>query len=192
MKKYNNITIPEATKINVGTLYEGWQGGNAHTWRTEKELKEKILADLKKCGIKATLRFHNGGYTTAFTLTVKLPETTIKDFNTWKKDGFKIDLYGWNYYTTEAGKIDYIYGDEIDTTNTALYDNIALTTYNMTIDHIKNNSLHKAHFDILTEAGNETLTLVNMIVNSYNSDESNAQIDYFNRGFYDHIRVKFI
>lgn len=188
----NAINIPEAKKINVGTLYEGWQGGNAHTWTTEKELKEKILSDLKKCGIKATLRFHNGGYTTAFTLTLKLPETAIKDFNTWLYDGFKIDLYGWNYYTAENGAREYIHGEEIDTTNTALYDNIARTTYEMTVDYIKDNSLHKVNYDILTDAGNDTLTLVKMILDSYNSDESNAQIDYFNRGFYDHIRVKFV
>lgn len=192
MKKYNNITIPEATKINVGTLYEGWQGGNAHAWKTEKELKEMILNDLKKAGIKATLRFNRGGWTTSLTVTIKLTKDAIKNFVEWYNDGYHLDLYGWNYYTTENGKIDGIHGEYIDTNDTELLDNIAHTQYKMTVDYITNNSLHKTNFDILTAPANYTLETVQAILDSYNSDESNAQIDYFNRGFYDHICIKFV
>ena len=184
------LIIPGTETTEKGTLYEGWRGGNCGKWRDEKELKALILADLKKCGIKATLKFRPGGYLIAFTLTLTITADHIKTFEEYKKDGFKIDFYGWNIYTTEAGKIDYIMGDAVDMNNAELLDNIAKTRYKMEVENLTGNTYHRNNAEILNDAGNEILEATTAILNSYNSDNSNGQIDYFDRAFYDHITFK--
>jgi len=186
-----NIIIPDFVTTEPGTIYEGWRGGNAKKWRDNKELKSLILADLKKCGIKASIRFNNGGYLTALTLTITINPDHIKDFKTWKMENFKIDFYGWNYYTNDAGKIEYIYGDAINTNNADLLENIAKTEYKMTVENLTTcGTYSKKIKDILTNDGNAIIEAATSILNSYNSDNSNAQIDYFDRAFYDHIAIK--
>ena len=190
-KYLNNLFIPEFKETETGTIYQGWRGGNAAKWRDDKELKALILADLKQCGIKATLRFRNAGYLTAFTLTLTITPDHIKNYNDWKKENFKIDFYGWNLYTDTTGAIDYIYGDEIDTNNAELIENIARTQYKKEVENLTAAGVyHRDRVDVLTDDGNEIFQAAKMILDSYNSDNSNAQIDYFDRGFYENISFK--
>ena len=187
----NEVFIPEIEKTEIGTIYEGWRGGKNKTWTDQKELKKLIIADLKKCGIKASLCFRRAGYLTAFTLTVTIKAENIKDFETWKNDSFNIDFYGWNLYTNEAGKIETIHGEQIDTSNTELLENIAKTEYKKAVEHLATSGIYnKAQNDVLTKEGNNILAAVCNILDSYNSDNSNGQIDYFDRAFYDHIAFK--
>lgn len=186
-----NLLIPEFETTEAGTLYEGWRGGNSHKWRDDKELKNLILTDLKKCGIKASLRFRNAGYLTAFTLTLTLKPEHIKPYKDWRKDNFKIDFYGWNLYTTDTGAIDYIYGDAIDTNNADLIENIAQTEYKKEVENLTAaGTYHRTKEDVLTDDANQIFEAAKIIIDSYNSDNSNAQIDYFDRGFYDNIVFK--
>jgi hypothetical protein len=138
----NDLFIPETEKTEKGTIYEGWRGGNNATWRDEKELKALIINDLKKCGIKSTMRFNRAGYLISFTLTVTIKADQIKDFETWKNENFKIDLYGWNLYTTEAGKIESIHGEQIDNNNAELIENIAKTEYKKAVDHLATSGIY--------------------------------------------------
>lgn len=187
----NKIFIPDCETTEKGTIYEGWRGGNNKKWRNDQELKALILEDLKKCGIKATLRFRNGGYITAFTLTLTIKPDHIKTYTEWKKDNFKIDFYGWNLYTNDAGKIEYILGENVDMNDTALIENIAQTQYRLEVENLTaSGTYHRKKQDILTDAGNEILEAAAVILDSYNSDNSNSQIDYFDRAFYDNITFK--
>ncbi len=185
------LTIPAYERTEVGTIYEGWKGGNNNKWSTDEELKKFILADLKKCGIKATIRFHRGGYTTAFTITVTIKPEHIKDFNTWKKTHY-IDYHGWNCYTDEAGTINSIYGDKLYNCEDAeLLDNIAHTQYKLEVDRLTaSGCYHKTAEKVLTDEGNAILHAVTEIIDSYNHNNSNGQIDYFDVSFYEHITFK--
>ena len=188
----NVLVIPAYEKTEVGTIYEGWKGGNNNKWTTDEELKKFILADLKKCGIKATMRFQRGGYTTAFTVTITIKPEHIKDFNTWKEEGHRIAWSSWNYYTDEAGKVQAIYGDKlINCEDAELLENIAHTEYKMAVEHLTaSGTYHNSKESILTDEGNAILHAVTEIIDSYNHDNSNGQIDYFDVSFYKQICFK--
>ena len=62
--------IPEASFVDRGGLYDGWEGGNRHKWHDDKELKAFLLADFKRAGIKATIRFNRAGYLTSIMTTI--------------------------------------------------------------------------------------------------------------------------
>ena len=184
------LTIPAFKVTEKNTLYEGWEGGNCHKWHTDEELKKFILADLKKCGIKATMRFSRGGYTTAFTLTVTIKPEHIKGFEEWKKD-FIPNYNGWNFYTDEAGKIDSIMGDRLYDCDPELLENITRTQYKIEVEHLTaSGTYHKNNEEILTDEGNMILKAVSEILDSYNHNNSNSQIDYFDVSFYEHITFK--
>lgn len=185
------LTIPEAKRTEQGTLYEGWQGGNNNKWTTDEQLKKYILADLKRCGIKATMRFQRGGYTTAFAVTLTIKADMIRTYEDWKKD-HRIAWYDWNYYTDEAGKVQAIYGDKlINCKDAELLDNIAKTEYKMELERLTDHATyHAGTLRILTDEGNAILNTAQQIINSYNHDNSNAQIDYFDTSFYHTIYFK--
>ena len=56
----NAVVIPEASFVDGGGLYDGWEGGNHCNWNTTKELKEQLKAAFKKCGLKVTIREGGG------------------------------------------------------------------------------------------------------------------------------------
>lgn len=187
----NVLTIPAYEATEVGTIYEGWKGGNNNKWSSDEELKKMILADLKKCGIKATIRFHRGGYITSFTITVTIKPDHIKNFESWKEN-FHIAWSTWNYYTDENGSVQAIFGEKlINCEDTELLENIARTEYKMEVEHLTaSGTYHNESENVLTDEGNAILHTVTQIIDSYNHDNSNGQIDYFDVSFYKQICFK--
>lgn len=185
------LVIPESTVTEAGTLYEGYKGGNCDKWTTDEELKKYILADLKRCGIKATLRFGRGDYTTAFTLTITIKPEMIKTFEEWEKN-YKIAWNSWNYYENEAGKLDCVWGDKlINCEDQELLENLKRTAYKLAVNAVTDKTIyHAGQLEALTDEGNATLATVQEILTSYNRDNSNGQIDYFDRAFYSKIAFK--
>ena len=185
------LTIPAYERTEVGTIYEGWKGGNCDKWRTDEELKKFILSDLKKCGIKATMRFHRGGYTTAFTVTITIKPEHIKTYEDWLET-YHINWNSWNNYTDENGKINCILGEKlINCEDAELLENIARTQYKIEVDRLTaSGCYHKTAEKVLTDEGNAILHAVTEILDSYNHNNSNSQIDYFDVSFYEHITFK--
>lgn len=189
------IEIPEPVAVDPGTLYEGWQGGKNAEWHSDKELKALIMADLKKAGIRASIRFRNAGYLTSFTLTITIKSEMIKSFESWKEkyrnNLFNRSTYCWLPYMDENGKRTEIHqekfwslpeGPEKD----ELAENIKRTIYNDELRDLTGNTHGRADgLDILTDEGNELTNAVHKIVSSYNRDCSNSQVDYFDRDIYD-------
>lgn len=188
------LVIPSASFVDGGGLYDGWQGGNNTTWHSDKELKALLLADFKKAGIAASVRFGRGGYLTSITVTIKISAEEIKPFEAWG-NGFQVMAGRWNYYTDENGHIRDIYGEEYyslpEEQQAELFENIKRTSYDLAVKHLtESGNLHGKEIDVLTEAGNAKYKTVQAIVDSYNRDCSNSMVDYFDRDIYDHYTFK--
>ena len=193
------VEIPNFEKVEEGTMYEGWKGGKAGTWHDDKELKALIMADLKKAGIKASLRFKNAGYLTSFTLTLTLSQNDVKTFEEWAKD--------YNVYNKAPfGWVDYMDGEtratihreklwDMEETAPETFKKIEDSNKKLRYsDAIMNLGSSNCYFgdglDILTDHGNAILTAAKSIVDAYNHDQTNSQIDYFDRDIYDHYSIK--
>lgn len=189
----NALVIPEAKFVNGYGLYDGWEGGKNRQWRSDKELKQFLLDDFKKAGIKASVRFNRAGYLTSITVTIKISEEDIKTYEEWAQLPFDVSS-GWNCYTDENGKIDNIFGEKFyslpDEERKVMYENIKNTAYNLRVEHLKDTSYSFSDIDVLREEASRKYNLVKEIVASYNRDCTNSQIDYFDRDIYDHYTFK--
>lgn len=188
------FVIPPASFVDGGGLYDGWKGGRNAEWHTDQELKALLLADFKRAGIAATIRFNRAAYLTSLTVTIKISAAEIKPFDEWGKD-FHVVAGRWNYYTDEVGKIRDIYGESYYTLpeaeQAAMFENIKRTHYNLAVAHLtESGNCHGREIDVLTEAGNAKYKTVQAIVDSYNRDCSNGMVDYFDRDIYDSYTFK--
>lgn len=188
------LTIPESSFVDGGGLYDGWKGGNYCKWRSESELKQFILSDLKKAGISASIRFHRGGYLTSFTLTIKISADEIKNFDEWRKD-FTVPGSGWISYNDAEGKHQDVFAQNYwykmtDAERAELLPLICASQYKYRVDNLTSSNSHGGKLDVLTEKGNKKFATVQAIVSSYNKDCSNSMIDYFDRAIYDNYTFK--
>lgn len=188
------LIIPESQFVDGGGMYDGWEGGNNKMWHDDKELKALLLADFKKAGIKATIRFDRGGYLTALTVTVKIPKSMIKPFEEYNFDPY---LTGWIDYDEIDGSHQCIFAEKYwslpDEERARILPLIKEYAYNTGIRHItESNTYSPYEKDILTAEGQKILDTAKEIVTSYNRDCTNSMIDYFDRDIYDSYAVKFI
>ena len=187
------LNIPDSIRIDDG-LYSGWQGGKNSEWHSDKELKALLLADFKRAGIAATIRFNKAGYLTSITVTIKLSAADIRSYDDWK-DGFHVIAGRWNYYIDENGKIRDIYGENYyslpDAEQKKLFENIRRTAYDLEVKHLtESGNCHNSAESVLTDDANKRFETVRAIVASYNRDQSNSMIDYCDRDIYDHYTFK--
>ena len=188
------LVIPPVKIDNQHGYYDGWTGGKARTWRTDKELKAFLLSDFKKAGIKATVRFHRAGYLTALTVTVSIPRSYIKPIEQYE---YTPHAGGWVSYIDENGTHKDIHGQDYLCGISAeererLAPLVKEYAYNCGIRHIQESNTHSPYENgILTDEGQKILDTVKEIVTSYNSDHSDSMTDYFDRAIYDDYAVKF-
>lgn len=188
------LVIPSAKFVDGGGLYDGWEGGNNKTWRTDKELKALLLADFKRAGISASVRFNRAGYLTSITVTIKISAEDIKPFDEWAEN-FHVVAGRWNYYTNTDGNLRDIYGEQFyslpEAEQAELFENIKRTSYKLAVERLTTSgNPHNSAEDVLTENGNRILSTVQAIVSSYNRDCSNSMVDYFDRDIYDNYTFK--
>lgn len=190
------LVIPEASEVDPGSLYQGWQGGNNRKWSSEQELKQFILADFKKAGIKATIKFGRGGYLTSFTCTIQFNESEIitEDEYAATAEDRSVVGFGWIDYIDQDGNRqtihhDSLYGREdfyqiMDSAKRLHYRNrVSDARRGYTVHHIP---------DFLNESAKARFALAKKIVASYNRDCTNSMIDYFDRDIYDDYAIKFV
>ena len=179
--------------INEGTRYEGWEGCNNEKWSTRKELKALILADLKKAGIKATIKFNPAGYLLSLTVTIQMSKSCIipiTDFDC------KLPVGGWlsyqeNGHWTEIHSTNYYNLPTEEQREMAL--KIKQAIYYHSLQALQNPGTNAPQQDqALTEDGRRILRKALEVVHSYNRDCSDAMTDYFERSIYDHYAIKFI
>jgi hypothetical protein len=194
----NVAVIPESKEVDPGTLYAGWEGGNARTWHSDKELKSFILSDLKKAGIKATIRFNRAGYLTSLTVTITISENDLKTYEEYKTNFDPYDsrcVGSWLYYTDEKGDIKSMHREKFfeleGNERVETLENITRTHYQRAKDHLKTDSCgYEDGSDILRPDAVNKYSIVKKIVASYNRDCSNSMVDYFDRDIYDHYSFK--
>lgn len=188
------LVIPSAKFVDGGGLYDGWEGGNNKNWHSDQELKALLLADFKKAGISATVRFGRGGYTTSLTVTIKISMEEIASYEEFS-GRYCVPGSGWLYYTNDSGKLCDIFSDTFwsmeEAERDAMQENITRTAYNLAVKRLTDSgACHSSTIDVLTEAGNAKYRAVQAIVDSYNRDCSNSMVDYFDRDIYDHYTFK--
>lgn len=192
----NVLQLDQFETVEEGTLYEGWKGSKNGEWKTDKELKEKILSDCKKAGIKCSIRFHKCGYLTAFTATMTINRSEIKSYKSWLDEEYRGDVKqfcpasGWNPYTREDGKIDFIYIDWSFPVSDELRENIAQSKYKNAVNHLTTSD--NISIDVLKPSAARRYEVLKKIIASYNHDQSNSMIDYFDRDIYDSYALKII
>lgn len=189
------LIIPESKFVDGGGLYDGWEGGNAHEWHSDKELKTLLLADFKRAGIKATIRFDRAGYLTSLTVTISIPSTMIRPLAEYE---YTPHTNQWVSYIDENGNHKDIHGQDYwwgitAEEREALAPRVKEYAYNNGLKHITEaNTWSPYEKGILTDEGQKILDTVQEIVASYNRDCTNTMIDYFDRSIYDHYAVKFV
>lgn len=184
------LIIPNAKFVDGGGLYDGWEGGNNKAWLTDQELKALLMADFRKAGINASVRFGRGGYSTSLTVTIRIKQEDVAPFEQFATS-YKIGCSGWLNYTDATGKIIDIYSDRYwamtGTERDKMQDNFTRTAYKIAVDH-----LQYGYQDALTEDARKKYETVKAIVNSYNRDCSNSMVDYFDRDIYDSYVFKIV
>lgn len=195
----NAVVIPEASFVDGGGLYDGWEGGNHSNWSSTKELKEQLKAAFKKCGLKVTIRESRGTWTHSlyFTWTVSKSKDIVS-FSTYceKHKNARMSVYGWISYLDENDDFHRIPDEEYYKIRAERPDEAEKIRigfmkyeYNHEINH-EAGSLDG--LDALTDEAEQRRQLLKKIVTSYNRDCSNSMIDYFDRAFYDHYSLKVI
>lgn len=172
----------------------GFVGEHSHEWHDEKELKSMLLSDFKRLGINGvTIKRARAGYLTALDITIPAYESDFISLDQFKK-GFEITGNGWIYYTDENGKTDSIYSEKYYSMPSdeqhRLKEKAALYAYNYQKSGGSINKYHLNHYNAFTPDFLNKVKAVMMVVNSYNRDESNGMVDYFDRDIYDHYYIK--
>lgn len=189
------LVIPDSSFVDGGGYYDGWAGGKSRTWHSDKELKQFLLEDFKKAGIKATVKFNKAGYLTSITVTMKITNEDLKTFEEWAQGDFYIHPSKHYMYKDENGDKISIYGNDYylldESEKATLIDNIKLCMYEYEVKRIVEYSYHKK-VEIFTNEANKRFQLLQDIVSSYNRDCSNSQLDYFDRDIYDSYRFKLV
>lgn len=192
----NTLVIPEVSFVDGYGLYDGWEGGKNRTWRSDKELKQFLLEDFKKAGIKATIKFNKAGYLTSITITMKIKKEDIKSFEEWDSEKYHIVASSWNNYKDENGELQTIYGEKFysleESEQRAMFENIKRTDYELRVNRLTDSSYDFSNIDILRNSASKKFELLKEIVRSYNRDCSNSMIDYCDRDIYDWYTFKIV
>lgn len=182
----------------IGEFSEGymgstkWTGVNSHEYLYGAELSKAIRKALKDNGVKGvTVRVHTFSGGQEITATIK---TTAEDYvsldefkenvrrsdviNGWIKGMDGSDMYSDEYYDLSKEEQDAVYNYNAE----LLYDNMIkdrqMMQYDLECSHAAKpelvNKLHK----------------VNAIIMSFNYDDSNSMVDYFDTNFYYDIEFK--
>ena len=172
----------------------GFVGEHSHEWHDEKELKSMLLSDFKRLGINGvTIKRARAGYLTALDITIPAYESDFISLDQFKKD-FEITGNGWIYFTDENGKTDSIYSDKYynmpSDEQHRLKEKAALYAYNYQKSGGSINKYCLDQYNAFTPEFLNKVKAVMMVVNSYNSDESNSMVDYFDRAIYDDYYIK--
>lgn len=192
-----DLEIPPVEAVDGGGYYDGWKGGKAGTWHSDQELKQLILADFKKAGIKATIRFNRAGYLTSLTVTLRMSADAVKPFEAFHDPAWRPTGGCWYSYTDDDGN----YREIHDTTFWALDEaeqadllpRIERYRYDAALRCLQSSGSHHPDEEkVLTDAARKVYDKARAIVTSYNRDQSNSQIDYFDRDIYDHYCVKLV
>ena len=162
-------------------------------WLFGKELSSAIRDALKKCNIGGcSVRVHTFSGGQEITVTVKATNADIIPMSEY----YENNKHNYNayWYTTPDGKEihkDAMPWSDYDKCQEIIKHTLTLR-YNWAVDYMSGDHGLEDHNarELLTSAFCDKLKKIQTILNAYNHDDSNGQVDYFDRHFYDDIRIK--
>lgn len=189
-------TVQEETKeYTTGTVYsEGYLGAirtdgvNSHKSLFGADLSKAIREHLKHENIKGvtvSCKSYSGGQ--SITAKIKLSDNDVVDFEEYFND-FKVPCSSWSHYLDENGNHKDIHGEEFYSLSDEEQARIKKLIAQASLTQAKKGiSINQFCIDKYTEYSEDLLKKihkVNEIIKSYNYDDSNSMVDYFETNFY--------
>lgn len=173
----------------------GFKGNLSHLHLYGAELTKAIREDFKRYGItNATVKKHTYSGGQSITITIKAVKKDFVDFETFRT-AFSFEDLGLWIYTDEnyshTVPRDYFFNNDVD--QKKLLDINAKKQYEhytKGFDVCDGRGLEE--YKIFTSKFVNKLKAIRQIVDSYNYDDSNGQVDYFDRGFYETYTIECI
>lgn len=195
MTNTNKIYSTQATDAYLGAI--GYEGSNSRCGKYGAELAKVFRQEFKDNGIKGvSVKSNRGGYTDSFVFTFNVTDNDIISLDEYRNkstEGWASPLdallgfcRGWKWIPTANGVL--FYERLFDLTNS---ESQRVLDYNIErkYNHIELYTHHDAP-EYYTESFKNKVRLVKAIINSYNYDNSNSMVDYFDTGFYTSFKVK--
>lgn len=170
-----------------------WVGNNCKAFYGS-DLAKEFRKMFKIYGIKGvTVRAGKATYTDHFTFTVKTTDTDYISLDEYLKDYTVEDLINGRAWIKNTDDSD-LFTDEFwnidgDTQHKILEYN-ARADYERETSDIQLNYYHIHDYKAFTKDMIEKLDLLHKIILSYNYDDSNSMVDYFDTNFYYDIDIK--
>lgn len=166
-----------------------WDGENSHKGLWGADLSKAIREELKANGIKGVSV--SCKHCDELYLKFKASEEDFKSFEEFLAEYSIEDMGHWYWLNGENKHINSFWDLSAEDRQKAMEES-ARHDY----DYYRNgeNSLNERHLEIykmFSDAFMDKVKKAKMIVDSYNYDDSNAMVDYFNRGFYEYYYVKY-
>lgn len=191
----------EKTEGYLGAL--GFKGNNYHKWRGSNELVKALREEFKANNIKGvTVKKERSGYLTAIGLTITATKDDLVDIEEYKKAYSEKALYNlhnhlWiTLYDENLNRINEEFWEKFmtrDKEEQLLYlSREAEHYYKYRVNSEYNMQWHRnTQSEMFTAAFNDKMQKIETIVLSYNRDEGNSMVDYYDRAIYDHYYIKF-
>lgn len=184
--------------IEVSEGYMGggaWHGENSHKHLYGSDLSKAIREELKANGIKGVSVSCKHGDNLC--LKFKASDADFRPFEEFAAGFSYEDLGYWCWFNGENKSREIYWSLDEDGRQKLLeenarrfYDDVRRSAERYDYGY-ELNSYCLDEYEIFNDAFMEKVKKAKMIVDSYNFDESNAQVDYFWRGFYESYCVKY-
>ena len=170
-----------------------WDGNKSQKFLYGAELTAALRADAKRIGLKGvTFRIHTYAGGQSVTATVKASESDFVPFEEVKKEYLQAAL---NCYWLTMPDGTEKHRDSFESWNSpefiAAQETTAEKLYNNDCkDGTRVNHYYIEKYNAFTAEFSAKINLVLRLLNTYNYDDSNGQVDYFDTNFYYDIEIK--
>lgn len=165
----------------------GYRGNNRDKYTGGADC---FRAAFKAAGIKGvTVRKQRGGYTDSYVFTVTAGADELKSWEEVDSNACGCRLSEWLYCIDEAGKAYNVFGEKFWTLSGAEREKVLDDRKRCMLSMLANglqvfHSLSDEAAAYFSPAFVEKFGRITAIINSFNYDESNSMVDYFDCGFY--------
>lgn len=196
LRAISNNTASDDFGGTVADGYMGavaWYGNHSKQYLHGAELSKAIREAFKSAGIKGvsvSCKTYSGGQ--SLTVTIK---TSTEDFISQNEfvNNYQISTSGWIYTSLrgECVHVDEYFGKMTAEEQRKTREAAAKCEYEKYTQHeVSLNHYYLDKYSMYTPEFAAKLHLINRIILSYNYDDSNGMVDYFNTNFYYDIYTK--
>jgi hypothetical protein len=190
----------QPNEYQTGTIFsDGYMGAtrtdgvNSSKYLYGAELSSAIRNHLKAAninGVTVSVKKYAGGQ--SITAKIKTTAEDLIDFETFKNN-FKIETNRWLCYFDDNNQVADVHSSTYFELTAAeqkeLKNKVAYFEYQKALNGQDINYFHFDKYPEYTESFMNKIRNVNEIIKSYNYDDSNSMVDYFDTNFYYSIRT---